>query len=179
VSHPTHELGAFVLGALPQEDEALVREHLARCTECRQEHGRLAGLVPLLDLAEQHGAEPPALEEPSPLLEEAVLEGFRGGTPVRRRPVRRFRFPAWRVALPSAAAGAALAVAILAVAGVFSGEGPTGTTVELRGDAGSARAVLEAAEAGTVIEARRGGGEETVVPEEGGLQAGELLEAPG
>src|SRR5918992_852032 len=68
----TPELGAYVLGALPEDDEARVREHLASCTECRQEHGRLAGLVPLLDLADPMTTS----EEPSPLLEEAVLDGF-------------------------------------------------------------------------------------------------------
>ncbi|HEX8084145.1 MAG TPA: zf-HC2 domain-containing protein [Solirubrobacteraceae bacterium] len=144
-SHLVHELGAYVLGALPDDEEARVREHLARCDECRQEHGRLAGLVPLLDLADATAE----VEEPSPLLEESVLDGFRGTT---SRPPRRLRLPQWRIAVPSAAAGAALAVAILALAGAFSGEQTQGTTVDLRGAAGSAHATLEAAEAGTVIE---------------------------
>jgi anti-sigma factor RsiW len=163
-----HELGAYVLSALTPEEEARVREHLVRCTECRQEHGRLSGLVPLLDLAEPGGVEHAALEEPSPLLEDAVLAGFaaqRGGK-ARTRAVRPPARPAaraggswWRgrgprIALPSALAGAALAVVVLALAGVFSsGDDATSrTTVQLRGDAGSARAVIQPAEAGTVIE---------------------------
>jgi anti-sigma factor RsiW len=166
-----HELGAYVLSALAPEEEARVREHLVRCTECRREHGRLTGLVPLLDLAEPGGAEHAALEEPSPLLEDAVLAGFaaqRGGkrpSPRRSVPSARAgeagrRGGGWwrrrgvRVAFPSALAGAAVAVAALALGGAFStGDDSTArTTVELRGDAGSARAVIEAAEAGTVIE---------------------------
>jgi anti-sigma factor RsiW len=175
VTHPTHDLGAYALGGLDAEEEAAVREHLARCSSCRDQHARLAALRPLLDLAEE-APERPALEAPSPLLEEAVLAGFaerggatkRGGRLNRGGRAKRSGSGApsgaaarggfagrWRVALPSALAGAALAVAVLALAGVFGGDGSgdrPSTTVELRGDAGSARAVIEAAEAGTVIE---------------------------
>jgi anti-sigma factor RsiW len=153
------ELGAYVLGALPPEEEAREREHLARCTECRQEHGRLAGLPALLDLAE---AEPDraAVEPPSPRLEDAVLAGYaaaHGGGPRRRSDApsrRRLALPSLRVALPSAALGALLAVAALALSGALSDEdpGPVTTAVELRGAAGSADAVLAAADVGTVIE---------------------------
>ena len=147
-----HELGAYVLGALDGEEEAQVREHLARCTECRHEHGRLAGLPGLLDLAEA-APDRPAVEQPSPLLEDAVLEGFRGTTtrPTRRR---RLALPPLRVAVPSAAVGALVAVVVLALGGAFSGDGVSSpsTSVQLRGDAGSARAVIAGAEAGTVIE---------------------------
>jgi anti-sigma factor RsiW len=150
-----HELGAFVLGALPPEEEASVREHLARCTECRHEHGRLAGLPGLLDLAEA-APERPAFEQPSPLLEDAVLEGFRGGQSPARPPRRRRRLalPAWRVALPSAVVGALLAVAVLALTGTLSDDGaaPASTSVQLRGDTGFARAVIAGAEPGTIIE---------------------------
>ena len=149
-----HELGAYVLGALDVDEEAQVREHLARCTDCRHEHGRLSGLPGLLDLAET-APERPAVEQPSPLLEDAVLEGFRGSTgrpPTRRR--RRVSLPPLRVARPSAAAGALLAVAVLALAGAFSGGGvePPSTSVQLRGDSGSASAVIAGAEVGTVID---------------------------
>ena len=148
------ELGAYVLGALPPEEEARVREHLAACSECRHEHGRLSGLPGLLDLAET-APDHPVAEPPSPLLEDAVLAGFRGAKPrrVALRP-RRLALPPLRVALPSAALGAAVAVAVLAVAGAFSGDGTvsSSTSVDLRGEAGSARAVLAAAEAGTVID---------------------------
>jgi anti-sigma factor RsiW len=152
VTHPLHDLGAYALGALPEEEEAQVREHLARCASCRDEHARLAALRPLLDLAEA-APDRPALEEPSPLLEDAVLAGFRGAKP--RAPARRrLALPSLRVALPSAAAGAVLAVLVLALSGALSGgDGSQATTtVELRGASGSARAVLAAAEVGTVIE---------------------------
>ena len=161
--HLAHDLGAYVLGALPEDEEARIREHLARCDACREEHGRLAGLVPLLDLAEP-GAEG-AVVEPSPLLEEAVLAGFaaeRAGNGPRWRRIGRATSRSsaapshttrvLRVAVPSAALGAALAIAVLALAGAFSPDGSAGTTVELSGAAGDATATLEAAEAGTVIE---------------------------
>jgi anti-sigma factor RsiW len=154
VTHPLHELGAYVLGALPADEEVRVREHLASCTECRHEHGRLSGLPALLDLAEAAPVHA-AVEPPSPLLEDAVLEGFRGaGKPPRGKRPRRFALPSLRVALPSAALGALLAVAALAIGGAFSDDAadPPTTAVELRGAAGEARAVLAAAEVGTVIE---------------------------
>ena len=159
MTHPLHDLGAYVLGALAPDEEAAVREHLARCDECRREHGRLSGLPAVLDLAE---AEPdrPAVEPPSPLLEDTVLAGFaagRGEGRERRRSAparRRFALPSLRVALPSAAVGAVLAVAALALGGAFSDDAaePPTTAVELRGGAGSARAVLAADQVGTVIE---------------------------
>jgi anti-sigma factor RsiW len=159
VTHPLHDLGAYVLGALPPDEEARVREHLANCSACRHEHGRLSALPALLDLSE---AEPDraTIEAPSPLLEDAVLAGYaeqHGGGSKRRRSAparRRFALPPLRVALPSAALGAALAVAALALGGAFSDNGadPPTTAVELRGADGSAHAVLAPAEVGTVIE---------------------------
>ena len=148
-----HDLGVYVLGALTEEEEARVREHLARCDACRDEHARLAGLRPLLDLAEP-GDGDRAIEQPSPLLEDAVLAGFAeergGGTPRRRR----LALPSLRVALPSAALGAAVAVVALAAAGALNGDddGPASRSVELSGAAGSATAVLAGGEPGTIIE---------------------------
>ena len=149
-----HDLGAYVLGALTEDEEARVREHLVRCDACRDEHARMAGLRPLLDLAAP-AADRPALEQPSPLLEDAVIAGFaehRSGGPRRRLP--RLRLPSLRVALPSAGLGAVIAVVALAAAGAFDGDeaaAPT-TTVDLRGAAGSAHAILADDEAGTVID---------------------------
>ena len=152
MTHPLHDLGAYVLGALPPDEEAALREHLARCDECRREHGRLTAVPALLDLAE---AEPDraAVEPPSPLLEDAVLAGY-SAQHAGRRERRPRRLPSLRVALPSAALGALLAVAALALTGALSGDAPDPptTAVELRGAAGSARAVLAADEVGTVIE---------------------------
>jgi anti-sigma factor RsiW len=151
-----HELGAYALNALPDDEGARVREHLARCDACRDEHARLAGLRPLLDLAAP-GAERPAIEQPSPLLEDAVLAGFaaeRGGGGRRRAPGRRLALPSLRVALPSAALGAVVAIVALAAAGALNGDADRSSnmTIELTGAAGSAHAVLASAEAGTVID---------------------------
>jgi hypothetical protein len=148
-----HELGAYVLGALEREEESRVREHLARCTTCREEHAHLAALRPLLDLAAP-GADRPALEQPSPLLEDAVLAGFaaeHGDRPKRRR---RFAWPPLRIAVPSAAVGAIVAVTVLAAVGALSGDDPgsSSMTVDMTGSGGSARATLSDAEAGTVID---------------------------
>ena len=43
-----HSLGVYVLGAIEPGDRAQVDEHLATCTECREELASLAGLPALL-----------------------------------------------------------------------------------------------------------------------------------
>jgi predicted anti-sigma-YlaC factor YlaD len=43
-------LGAFVLGGLEGQHEALVRTHLAGCGRCRAEYEELAEVPPLLDM---------------------------------------------------------------------------------------------------------------------------------
>jgi len=43
-----HALGVYVLGAIEPADRAQVDEHLATCTECREELASLAGLPALL-----------------------------------------------------------------------------------------------------------------------------------
>ena len=146
-----HELGAYVLGALPEDEEVRVREHLASCAGCRDEHARLAGMRPMLDLAAP-GLEGRAMEPPSPLLEKEVLAGFAA----EQRPGRSLR-PRWfkpSIMFPSAAVGALLAVLVLALAGALGGDdaATAETAVNLRGAEGSAHAVLATAEAGTVIE---------------------------
>lgn len=140
-------LGSHALGGLEPAEATAVREHLRGCAACRREHERLSGLPRLLDLVEPG----PRLTAPPPLrLEGAVLAGYAAAarTQVGARPANTARrWPAglrrWRVALPSAAAGAALAVAVLALAGVLSAGGAQ-TRVVLTAPAGEPAAHVEA-----------------------------------
>ncbi|MCQ4040703.1 anti-sigma factor family protein [Streptantibioticus rubrisoli] len=50
-------LGAYVLGALTTGESFDVRQHLAACPDCRQEHDELAGVPALLSLVSQAEAE--------------------------------------------------------------------------------------------------------------------------
>ena len=151
-----HDLGVYALGALPSDEEDRVREHLASCSDCRHEHARLAAMRPLLDLAEPGAEHTAAGAEPSPLLEDAVLAGFaagRSGGAPRRRSAGATGSRWAPLAVASAAAGAAIALAVLALSGAFSGSDPVRETpaVELRGAAGSASATIAPADAGTTI----------------------------
>jgi putative zinc finger protein len=143
--HVRHDLGGYVLGALEPEEEAAVREHLATCSECAEEHARLARLPALLTLAGPAADVGP----PAPALEERVLDAIAGERP-RRAPRPRRRLLRARVLVPAAAALAAVAVAlVLALGGGESG--PGGFEVALQpvaGESASGRAVLNSGDAG-------------------------------
>jgi anti-sigma-K factor RskA len=107
------QVGAYVLHALEPEEMEEMRDHLAGCAKCAAEVRALSELPTLLDLAQADDE----VAMPSPRLEDEVLDRYvrdRAQSPPRRR---KWRWP--RLAIPAAAAVAAL-VAALAVA-VFPG----------------------------------------------------------
>ena len=117
--HVRPELGGYVLGALEPDEAEAVREHLAHCAACAAEHAGLAGLPPLLALAEGLDETPPL----APAMEERVLDAVareRAASPdPRRRPRAR---PRPRALLAGAAAVAAAAVIALAIGVIGGGE---------------------------------------------------------
>jgi hypothetical protein len=118
--HVPEELGAYVLDALPDEERDAVREHLAHCAECREQHAEIAGLPSLLDLAAVSGKHDVA--PLAPALEERVLDRFArevGDRRPRRR--RRLRLPARRWALAGGGALASAAVAVVLLIVVLGG----------------------------------------------------------
>jgi hypothetical protein len=138
------EIGGYVLGALEPEEAAAVRDHLASCAACAEEHASLAGLPRLLTLAGPMAEAGP----PAPALEERVLDAIAGERP--RRPARRSRLWRPRLLLPAAAALAAIAIAlVLAIGG--SEQRTAGFEVALKpvpGETASGRAVLHSGDAG-------------------------------
>jgi hypothetical protein len=155
MTHVHEDIGAFVLGGLDSDSERRVREHLATCPECAQEHAELAGIPALLDLAVITGA---TEDEPlPPAIEERLLDRFareRDDRPARRRWRPRIAF-----GLSSALAGAAVAVAALIFGLNFQHNGGRPASqyqvaFERVGPApvnASARAGLRTSEAGTVV----------------------------
>jgi hypothetical protein len=115
-------IGGYVLGALDSSEDAAMRRHLEECEHCRREYEALAGIPALLDRIVPADVPPP---EPSPALEEAVLDRFArehraartiSGSEPARRPRRRLAalLRPLRRPLPAAAAGALTAAAVAA-----------------------------------------------------------------
>jgi anti-sigma-K factor RskA len=123
-------IGGYVLAALEPGEMDSVRRHLEECPDCAAEHGRLADIPIMLDLA---GATETASEHPPAQLEEAVLDRFAREHPTPEAPRRRLRAltAPLRRPLPAAAAGAlaaaAVTVAIMMLAG--TGGGPSSEDV--------------------------------------------------
>ncbi|MGO4192542.1 anti-sigma factor [Arthrobacter sp. YAF17] len=111
---PHQLLGAYLLGGLEPDEAAAFEQHLARCTDCRQELDELASLPALLDalpvsdavaLGTAAGREPvPSVPAPA-----AVPRRLLDELSTRRRKVRL----RWTAAV-AAAAAACLALGILA-----------------------------------------------------------------
>jgi len=143
--HVRVELGGYILGALEPEEEAAVREHLATCAQCAAEHASMTGLPRLLALAAPMAEAGP----PAPALEERVLDAIAGERPHRAPRRRRFLRP--RVLLPTAAALAVIAVALVIALGGGEESAPGGFEVALKPVAGATakgRAVLASGDAG-------------------------------
>lgn len=103
-------IAAYVLGATDAEETLAVERHLAECPECRALERQLREVAVILPLAAQSA-------EPSPGLRSRILAGAGGEAP-RTVPARRRWSPLWpRLAMPRAAI-AAIAVLVLAVAGL-------------------------------------------------------------
>ena len=155
MTHVHEDIGAFVLGALDDDAERRVREHLATCQECATAHAEIADIPALLDLAVVTGA---TEEEPlPPAIEERLLDRF--ARERTERPAKRGWRPRLFWAGGSALAGAAIAAAVLLFALNFErGGGRPASQYRVAfqpiGPApanASARAGLRTSQAGTVV----------------------------
>lgn len=155
MTHVHEDIGAYVLGGLEEDAERRVVAHLAECEECARAHAEIAGLPALLDLAVVTGA---GDEEPlPPAIEERLLDRFAREREPEPAPKRHWR-PRLALGIPSALAGAAIAVAVLLVPLNFkknAGRPPIQYQLALKpiGPAhnASARAGLRTTEEGTVV----------------------------
>ena len=134
------QIGPYVLGALEPAEMDEMREHLASCPRCAAEERALAGLPALLDRV-QADAE---VAEPSPKLEDAVLDGFVRDRAAALGPRRRWQ--------PLASAAAVAALAALALLVLWPGEDHRAyARAELAGRGGEAVASVAEVEAGTQV----------------------------
>jgi hypothetical protein len=114
-THVREDLGAYVLGSLPQDEQNAVRAHLDDCAECRARHAEIAGLPGLLDLAAVSGKHD--LVPLAPAVEERVLDQFArevGTAPPRRRRWRSLSLRRrWTLAGGGLLAGTAIAAVLV------------------------------------------------------------------
>jgi len=149
-----HELlGAYTLGACPDDEAARVRAHLDDCATCRGE---------LLELSVARDAlltdVPP--QAPSPALKASVMdrvradaELFGAATPQRAEPARRRRW--FTGGLGAVAMAAVVLIALIAGSAVLRGGGDTPATrtidAQVRTPGGSAQIVVEGDRARLVV----------------------------
>jgi anti-sigma-K factor RskA len=141
------DAGAWVLGALPDDERRRFAAHLETCEVCRHEVAELQTVADTLPLAAPQVAPPPELKErimSAVRAEAAVLEAagpaadvapVEAPAPVRERPPRERKKRRWSIALrPIPAAVAAAVLVALGVAGgvLLSDDGSSGTTVQAR-----------------------------------------------
>jgi anti-sigma-K factor RskA len=103
---PHHDLGAYLLDALPADQREDFERHLASCEACRSELAELEGPARLLETAAPRYALPEGLKERTfeAIRQDAASNG--AGDRVRRRRLPRV------VAVAAAAAAAALAFVV-------------------------------------------------------------------
>jgi hypothetical protein len=100
-------VGPYVLGALEPDEVEEMNQHLAECDRCALERRQLAGLPALLDNAQADDT----IADPSPQLEDAVLDQFVRERARSSRPRRRWP----RFAIPAAAAATVILAVVLAL----------------------------------------------------------------
>jgi anti-sigma-K factor RskA len=116
----TADVSAYLLGALPPDEMAALSEHLERCGECQRELTELEPGAAAMPLAVKPRTPPAELKTNLMATVRAEAELLRAAGPEADRaadPARSKR--SWLPRLAPVAAG--LAIAALAVAGVFGG----------------------------------------------------------
>jgi hypothetical protein len=125
-----HSLGVYVLGAIDPADRAQVDEHLATCTDCREELASLAGLPALLRRVPTAEAERLAVADQAdpagPATEETSADEMLPSLVARTAQARRVR--RWReLAAAAAVAVLALGAGAAGATALASGSSPSGT----------------------------------------------------
>jgi predicted anti-sigma-YlaC factor YlaD len=128
-----HSLGVYVLGAIDPADRAQVDEHLATCTDCREELASLAGLPALLRRVPTAEAERLAVADQADLAGPAELVTDETSADemlpsLLTRTTRARRVRRWReLAAAAAVAVLALGAGAAGATALSSGSSPSGT----------------------------------------------------
>jgi hypothetical protein len=162
------DAGAWVLGALPDDEQRRFAAHLETCDICRGEVADLQMVADTLPLAAPQVAPPPELKErimSAVRAEAAVLEAAGPEAdvapalapvpaPVRERPPREKKKRRWSIALRPipAAVAAAVLIALGVAGGVLLAGGSSGRTVQAQvvGPPGARASLTVADDRGTL-----------------------------
>jgi anti-sigma-K factor RskA len=134
----TDAVGAYLLGAMPKDEEAAFEDHLDACPECRGEVEHLRVAAEALPASPMQFEPPPELKQRIMSIVNAEAELLRAAGPqADRAPVApRRRWFTWRPALAYAAVAAAAAI----VVGVVALGGGGGDRI-ITADIGSAKLI--------------------------------------
>ncbi|MBE2318413.1 anti-sigma factor [Solirubrobacter sp. CPCC 204708] len=148
--------GAYVLGALPDDERAAFEEHLATCAACRAEAEELRVAAQALPLSGPPVLPPPALKARIMAEVEREAELLAGARdtpgPERERPRRRW---SWRVPMPAVALACAALLAGVVAGGVLFGGGSDGRRYDMDSTLPQASAELDVTEDGAIIVANK------------------------
>jgi hypothetical protein len=106
MTSPHVDVGAYLLGALDDDEMARFEEHLAGCDSCGRELDELSGLLPVLDELNGDGAGGGYVPPPGDALLDRLLDQVAG----ERRARKRRRLVAVAVAAVLVVGGPAIAV---------------------------------------------------------------------
>lgn len=124
-------IGAYVLGALPELEAEVLERHLTECEECRAQVERLRPVTTALLRSVPQVEPPPSLKANlmRTVEQEAALRADAGRAPAEKRRPRLFDRLTPRLAMGLAVAVLALGVAIGVGIGQLSGGGNETTTI--------------------------------------------------
>jgi anti-sigma-K factor RskA len=142
--HWAESLGAWLLGALPEDEAAEFKRHLDECAVCREEAAALQVAVDALPASPEPHAPPPALKARIMAVVEGEAELLHAAGPESDWPrPRRSRF-AWLTPRPALAWGIAAVLLLVGIgAGVLASSALRGTDTVTAQVAGGGRASLE------------------------------------
>jgi anti-sigma-K factor RskA len=150
-------VGAYLLGAVPDDERASFEAHAADCPACQRELSELRTAAAALPASVIPVDPPPALKlrVMAEVEREAALLAAAGPSadqPTVARPVRRPRRRAWpRWAAPALAGAAAAAVAVAIVVGAPDGATTIPASVDRAQAPGGARAELRVRDDGATL----------------------------
>jgi anti-sigma factor RsiW len=159
----SEDVGAYLLGALPDEDRVGFERHLAACPDCRREVEELAVAADALPAGAPPVTPPPELKQRIMAVvdAEASLLAAAGGRadatePAPRRERRGFFARRWTFRPAFALAASAFLLAVGVAGGVLAGGGSGERTVtaQATGAAASASAELEISDDRATLVAR-------------------------
>lgn len=130
------DVGAYVLGALADDEHEVFAAHLRTCQDCQRDVASLQVVADALGLAAQQHAPPPALKERIMSVVRSEAELLAASGPEADHPAPKERKPSWwrRPFVALRPLPAALAAALLIAVGVAGG-------IALTGDGGNERVV--------------------------------------